>query len=180
MSGIRGRGLFSFPGLSHFPELNVRTYVTQGQKRGVYFFSLDAASLPAVWAARRFFHLPYFHARMSCRNRGGEVLYSSQRLNSPAEFRANYRPTASARVREEGSIDHWLTERYCLYTIHHGRVYRGEIHHHPWPLHHAEAELVTNSVATASGILLPDTAPHLLFARRLEVLIWPLRRADPT
>jgi uncharacterized protein YqjF (DUF2071 family) len=178
MSGVTGRAMPPLPGLSRFPELNVRTYVTHGEKPGVYFFSLDAANLPAVWAARKFFHLPYFHARMSCRNRGGEVLYSSQRLESPAEFRASYRPTAAARLHEKGSLENWLTERYCLYTAHRGRVYRGEIHHHPWPLHDAEADFETNTVAAAAGIALPDTAPSLLFARRLEVLIWPLRRTD--
>jgi uncharacterized protein YqjF (DUF2071 family) len=178
MSGVTARGMPPLPGLSSFAELNVRTYVTHGEKPGVYFFSLDAANLPAVWAARKFFHLPYFHARMSCRNRDGEVLYSSQRMESPAEFRANYRPTADVRLRAKGSLENWLTERYCLYTTHRGKVYRGEIHHHPWPLHDAEAEFESNTVAAASGIALPDAAPHLLFARRLEVLIWPLRRTD--
>jgi uncharacterized protein YqjF (DUF2071 family) len=57
MSGIRGRGMPALPGLSRFPELNVRTYVTHGGKSGVYFFSLDAANLPAVWVARKFYHL---------------------------------------------------------------------------------------------------------------------------
>ena len=117
---------------------------------------------------------------MNCRNRGEEVLYSSQRLQSPAELRANYRPTAAARLREKGSLDNWLTERYCLYTTHRGQIYRSEIHHHPWPLQQAEAEFETNTVAAAAGISLPDTAPSLLFARRLEVLIWPLRRTDQT
>jgi uncharacterized protein len=178
MSGVTGRAMPALPGLSSFPEMNVRTYVTHGEKPGVYFFSLDAASLPAVWAARKFFHLPYFHARMSCRNRVGEVLYWSKRLRSPAEFRAKYRPTAAARLSEKGSLENWLTERYCLYTTHRDRIYRGEIHHHPWPLHEAEAEFETNTVAAAAGISLPNSAPSLLFARRLEVLIWPLRRTD--
>lgn len=178
MSGVTGHAMPALPGLSRFPELNVRTYVTHGEKPGVYFFSLDAANLPAVWAARKFFHLPYFHARMSCRNRGGEVLYSSKRVQSSAEFRANYRPTTEARLREKGSLENWLTERYCLYTTHRGQIYRGEIHHQPWPLHEAEAEFETNTVAAAAGISLPDIAPSLLFARRLDVLIWPLRRTD--
>jgi uncharacterized protein len=178
MSGVTGRAMPPLPGLSSFPEMNVRTYVTHGEKPGVYFFSLDAANLPAVWAARKFFHLPYFHARMSCRNRDGNVLYSSQRLESPAEFRANYRPTSNAQLREKGSLENWLTERYCLYATHRDRVYRGEIHHHQWPLHDVEAEFETNAVAAAAGISLPDIAPSLLFARRLEVLIWPLRRTD--
>jgi uncharacterized protein YqjF (DUF2071 family) len=185
MSGIRRRGMPPLPGVSRFPELNVRTYVTHGGKPGVYFFSLDAANLLAVWAARKFYHLPYFHAEMKCEDRGsedrgkdrdGNILYSSRRLKSAAEFRGSYGPTADVRLREKGSLEHWLTERYCLYTTHRGSVYRGEIHHQPWPLQDADAEMESNTVAAAGGILLPATQPHLLFARRLEVLIWALRR----
>ena len=178
MSGIRGRGLPRLPGLSCFPELNVRTYVTYNGKVGVYFFSLDAGNLPAVWAARRFYHLPYFHAAMSSKEVDGEIRYSSRRLRGDAEFRGQYRAAAEARVRHKGSIENWLTERYCLYTVHDERVYRGEIHHAPWPLQDAEAEFATNTVAAAAGISLPATAPLLQFARRLEVLIWPLRSAE--
>jgi uncharacterized protein YqjF (DUF2071 family) len=178
MSGIRGRGLPALPGLSRFPELNVRTYVTYGAKAGVYFFSLDAGNLPAVWAARTFYHLPYFHAAMSSKELDGNIHYSSRRFRGAAEFRAHYRPTAEMRLREKGSIEHWLTERYCLYTINDGHVDRGEIHHAPWPLQDAEAEFEINTVAPAAGISLPTTAPLLHFARRLEVLIWPLRRAE--
>ncbi len=178
MSGIRGRGLPPLPGLSRFPELNVRTYVTYGGKPGVYFFSLDAANLPAIWAARRFYHLPYFHAAMSVERREGAVLYSSRRSRSSAEFRARYRCASEVRRTSPGSLEHWLTERYCLYTTHRGQVYRGEIHHQPWPLQDAEAEFETNTVAASAGISLPDIKPVSHFARRLDVLIWPLRHAE--
>lgn len=177
MSGIRGRGVPPLPGLSHFPELNVRTYVTYGGKPGVYFFSLDAANRPAVWAARAFFHLRYFHAAMTSEERNETIHYLSRRRGASAEFRGRYRPIAPVQPRGRGSLEHWLTERYCLYTVHDGAVYRGEIHHQPWPLQNAEADLETITVANAAGISLPETAPSLLFARRLEVLIWPLRRA---
>ena len=178
MSGVRGRGLPLLPGLSRFPELNVRTYVTYGSKPGVYFFSLDAANRPAVWAARAFFHLPYFHAAMTSEERNEMIHYSCHRRGASAEFRGRYRPIAPVQPRDRGSLEHWLTERYCLYTVHDGAVHRGEIHHQPWPLQNAEADLETNTLAAAAGISLPETAPSLLFARRLEVLIWPLRRAD--
>jgi uncharacterized protein YqjF (DUF2071 family) len=177
MSGIRGRGLPAVPGLSRFPELNVRTYVTYNGKPGVYFFSLDAANLPAVWAARAFYHLPYFYAAMNCAESDGAILYSSRRDRLAAEFRGSYRPISEVRLREKGSIEHWLTERYCLYTTHADHVYRGEIHHLPWPLQDAEAEIELNTVTAAAGIDLPHSAPLLHFARRLEVLIWPIRRA---
>jgi uncharacterized protein YqjF (DUF2071 family) len=180
MSGIRRRGLPALPGLSRFPELNLRTYVTYGGKPGVYFFSLDAANLPAVLAARAFYHLPYFHAKMASRETDGAIQYSSHRYHTSAEFRGRYRPTGEVRLATKGSIDHWFSERYCLYTVHRGEIYRGEIHHAPWPLQEASADLQANTMAEAAGIFLPQTGPHLLFARRLEVLIWPLAHTRET
>jgi hypothetical protein len=176
MSGVRIRGCPPIPGASRFPELNVRTYVTYGGKAGVYFFSLDAASRAAVWAARRFYHLPYYRARMETARTGEEVAYHSLRLESGGEFRGTYRPTDPVERRARGTLEHWLTERYCLYTVHAGRVYRGEVHHEPWPLQDAQAEIAVNNVATAAGLVLPE-AELLHFARRLDVLIWPLREA---
>src|ERR1700683_5519016 len=107
MSGIRGRGMPALPGLSRFAGLSVRPYVTHGGKAGVYFFSLDAGNLSAVWAARRFYHLPYFHAAMSSKELGGRIRYDSRRLRGAAEFRGQYGAVAEARVRESGSIENW-------------------------------------------------------------------------
>ena len=180
MSGVRARGLPPVPGLSRFPELNVRTYVSNGKRPGVYFFSLDAANLPAVWAARIFYYLPYFYASMSSVERNGKVHYFSQRRESPAEFRAAYQPRSQPRQAAHGSLEHWLTERYCLYTVHRGRVYRCEIHHPPWPLQDATGQLEVNTMAAAAQIELPDREPLLHFSRRQDVLIWPLRRAAET
>ena len=175
MSGVRARGLPALAGLSRFPELNVRSYVTLDGKPGVYFFSLDAASLAAVRAARALYHLPYFHAKMHSQAAGDEIVYRSVRCDRSAEFRGRYGPCAPVQLRAPGTIEHWLTERYCLYTMHGGNVYRGEIHHQPWPLQDARAEIEINSMATAAGIALPNAPPRLHFARRLDVLIWPLR-----
>jgi uncharacterized protein len=176
MSGVRVRGIPALPGLSRFPELNVRTYVSLGSKPGVYFFSLDAANLPAVWAARRFYRLPYFYASMSSVEADGEIHYSSRRKENPAQLRARYEPTSQIRSPAKGSFEYWLTERYCLYTVHNGQVYRGEIHHPPWPLQDATAEFEVNTMAAPAGIELPKMAPVLHFSRRQDVLIWPLRR----
>jgi uncharacterized protein YqjF (DUF2071 family) len=182
MAGVRPRGVPPLPGLSAFPELNVRTYVHTGGKAGVYFFSLDATNRVAVAAARRFFHLPYHRARMASRDVGGTIEYRSRRTHrgsAPAEFIGRYRPVSPPRVAERGSIDHWLTERYCLYTTDaRGSLRRGEVHHAPWPLQAAEAEIERNTMAAAGGIELPGGPPLLHFARRLDVLIWPLTRVD--
>jgi uncharacterized protein YqjF (DUF2071 family) len=176
MSNVRARSIPALPGLSRFPELNVRTYVTVDGKPGVYFFSLDAANLPAVWAARKFYRLPYFHARMSVSVNEHGISYESRRYTDNAELRAHYSATSPVQLRDPGTLEHWLTERYCLYTVTNGNLYRAEIHHAQWPLQDAEAEIERNTVASAAGIQLPGTKPLLHFSKKLDVLIWPLRQ----
>jgi uncharacterized protein len=176
MSGIRARGFPAIPGMSRFPELNVRTYVAYRGKPGVYFFSLDAANLIAVKTARLLYHLPYSHAEMRSEHNGEEIIYRSRRIKGDAEVRIRYHPVSPVGLRKAGSLEHWLTERYCLYATVNRKVYRGEIHHLPWPLQNASAHIEINTMAAAAGIALPDTEPLLHFARRLDVLIWPVRR----
>jgi uncharacterized protein YqjF (DUF2071 family) len=178
MSGVHPRFVPSIPWLSAFPELNVRTYVTRDGRPGVFFFSLDAGNRLAVALARRLFMLPYFHARMFV-GRGYEIAYLSERRHrgaSPARFVASYAPSGSAAIAVPGSLAHFLTARFCLYTADGtGRLYRAEIDHLPWPLQPATATIAANTMAAAHGIALPDEAPLLHFARRLEVHVWPLR-----
>lgn len=176
MSGVRPRALPPIPSLSRFPELNLRTYVTVGNKPGVFFFSLDAASRLAVWGARTFFQLPYYLATISARWAEDWVYYDSQRVSENAELRARYRPVGPQFEAAHNTLEYFLTERYCLYTVSSGNVSRCDIHHEPWKLQAAEALISKNSVARASRLDLPDCAPHLLFARRQEVIIWPLER----
>jgi uncharacterized protein len=175
MSHIHVRALPPMPGFSRFPELNVRTYVTLEEKPGVYFFSLDVTNLAAVWAARAFYRLPYFHAQMSVHRNQGNISYRSERRQGRADFEATYAPAGPVELRSRNSLEAWLTERYCLYTVARGRVYRADIHHQQWPLQNARAEIASNTVAQAAGIELPAIAPLLHFSRKLEVLVWPLR-----
>lgn len=179
MTGVCGRWMPPVPGTSRFPELNVRTYVNYGGKPGVFFFSLDAASHLAVWGARAAYHLPYFYARMRVRPEKDCVRYDSFRSRN-AEFGGMYRPVGSVQLRQPGTLEHWLTERYCLYTVFRGSLFRAEIHHAPWPLQDAEAEISANTMAAAAGIQLPEVPPLLHFSKKLEVLIWPLRKIQAT
>ena len=174
MSGIRGRLAPPLPFFHKFCELNVRTYVRYKGVPGVYFFSLDAGSLPAVLGARATYKLPYFHAAMLVRSAGEEFEYSSSRLQMPrpANFHGRYRPVSPPRVREKGSVENFLTERYCLYTVDRGSVLRAYIHHAPWQLQDAVAELEINTMAQAAGITLPESRPLLHFSREIEVLVW--------
>ena len=180
MSGIRPRGLPPAPRLSSFLELNLRTYVTAGDKGGVFFYCLDAANPVAVALARILFLLPYFNARMQLQRADATIRYSSRRTHrgaTPAEVHVTYGPTGPVQLAQPGSLERWLTERYCLYTAdRRGRLYRGEIHHAPWPLQPAAAEFAVNTMPRAHGIVLPATPPLLHFAHRLDVVVWPLRR----
>ena len=180
MSGVRLRGTPRVPWLSKFPELNVRTYVVAENKPGVWFFSLDAGNFLAVALARAWFHLPYFRARMSCEERDAWIYYKSERTHggSPdAVQNGKYRPIGGTFASQPGSLEHFLTERYCLYAADkEGRILRGEIHHPPWALQMAEAEFTRNTMSDAAGVVLPAREPLLHFARRQDVVVWPPQR----
>jgi hypothetical protein len=186
LSGLRLRGLPPLPGLSTFPECNVRTYVTVEGKPGVYFFSLDATNALAV-AGARLLHLPYHVAAMAVRRgAGGWVDYTSRRLypawskGASAVLRGRYRPIGPVAPAAPGTLEHWLTERYCLYTADRaGRVTRLEIHHPPWPLQPAEADLARNTMTVPLGVPLPEVAPLLHYAHRQDVIGWAPERLAP-
>jgi uncharacterized protein YqjF (DUF2071 family) len=176
MSGVRPRFFPAIPWFSTFPELNVRTYVTVDGKPGVYFFSLDATRRIAVEGARRLFSLPYFTARMSASWHSGWFVYQSERIyqGSPdAQLSMHYRPTASRIPFKKGSIEDFLTSRYCLYTVDSkGHAYRQEIDHPAWSLQPAEAKISVNTMAEPMGVP-PEEAPAFLhFAKRQEVTVW--------
>jgi uncharacterized protein YqjF (DUF2071 family) len=188
MRGTRPSFAPSIAPLSDFPELNVRTYVVQGGRPGVWFFSLDAASPLAVRIARRFFKLPYMDARMACQPEpapryadwGDGVRYASHRTHRgqpPADFAARYRPAGPAFCARPGSLDDFLTARYCFYAAdRRGAVYRAEIDHPAWPLQPGEVEVECNTMTAPIGVTLPDEPPHLLFVRQLDVVGWlPVR-----
>jgi uncharacterized protein YqjF (DUF2071 family) len=180
MSGVRLRWTPASPWLSAFPEMNVRTYVSGEGKPGVWFFSLDARNPVAVTIARAWFHLPYFRAQMNCEERDGRIHYRSERTHRGAAagiLEATYRPAGEIFEPKPGSLEHFLTERYCLYAVgSRGRIYRGEIHHPAWRLQAAEAEFAKNSMVEAAGLALPPHNPLLHFARCQDMVAWAPQR----
>lgn len=169
MTGIRLRGLPPLPGTSAFIEMNVRTYVTDGRYAGVWFFSLDATSKLAIAVARRWYHLNYLHASMSCRTEGQRVVYASARTRGEGRFEATYGPVGPVKHAQPGTLEHWLTERYVMFAADgRGRVYRGHIEHDPWPLQPAEAEVRANTMGRAIGVELPGEPALCHFSRALS------------
>jgi uncharacterized protein len=174
ITGLRARGMLPLPFVSSFLELNVRTYVTREQKPGIWFFSLDASSELAAEAARRLYHLPYFHADISLRRRAGRIVYDCARNDGKA-FSATYASNGPVSEAKPGSLEHFLIERYCLYAEREGRLHRAEIHHRPWPLQPADAQIDLNTMPPAG--LAPGGEPLLHYSARQDVVIWPLESA---
>ena len=177
MSGVSPRPFPDFPGLSSFPEINVRTYVEMDGRPGVWFFSLDATSPIAVRVARWFFHLPYFRASIDTNTSESGIGYRVGRRPEGPRFEATYREEGPEFCADPGTLDHWLTERYCLYAQNRrGAIFRTDVHHRPWALQRALCEIRRNELLEGIGIdpLHPD---HVLFSRGVDVVLWSPQRA---
>jgi uncharacterized protein len=175
VASLRLRGLPRPPLAGRFPELNVRTYTTVDGRPGLFFLSLDAGSRLAVAGARLAYRLPYFHARMRVAWSPERVEYSSRR--GAAVLRVRYGPAGAAFEAAPGTLEHFLTERYSLFTVDdRGRVRRTDIDHPPWRLQPAFAVLDANTMAAAHGLDLGARSPLLHFAARQDVAVWPPRR----
>jgi uncharacterized protein YqjF (DUF2071 family) len=189
MSGVRHRLAPPVPGLSAFPEINVRTYVhplSDPSRPGVWFFSLDASNRSAVRAARALFNLPYMDAAMECRRSGDSIHYRSRRIgpydslvcgrsrSRDAEFRGEYRPTGPVFDARPGSLEYFLTHRFCLYAQRRDSLIRLDIDHAPWPLQPARWSPDLNTMAAPLGLGAPDlaAAPLLHFSERIDVVAW--------
>lgn len=173
MTQVRPLFCPSLPGVSTFPELNVRTYVVAEGIPGIWFFSLDAMQRLAVRAARTLLNLPYFYAHAKIESSSQLVRWHGERRSGPTprgRFSAGYGPVGDVYNSRPGHLDYWLTERYCLYSIgRSGRLFRQAISHPAWPLQRAEVELLENSMLEADSLPPVNGEPLVHFARHLDV-----------
>jgi uncharacterized protein len=163
MQDVRIPGLPAVPWVSQFPETNVRTYVRgpDGQS-AIWFFSLEAARLPAVLAARATYGLRYFWADMSVDQDGRRVRYQSRRRwpgPSGAACRAVVEVEDPIDVDELAELDHFLTARYLLYTVVAGRLVYARAEHPPWPLTRARVVDLEENLVQTTGLPAPDHQP---------------------
>ena len=131
----------------------------------------------AVRVARTVFHLPYFNAGIELQaDQEGDrfTRYVSHRTDHPAaDLIASYRPEGPVFHAVEGTLEYFLTERYCLYAIdRRGGAHICEIHHPRWPLQVASARFEVNTLL--QGIVDVDPlAPALLhFSKRQDTINW--------
>ena len=159
----------------NFLETNVRTYVHHnGEHPGVYFFSLDAASWLAVQAARIGWSLPYFHAKMTMQKQKENTLYEMTRKQE-ARLRVQYQQLHDVDSSNPESLEFFLAERYLLYTERSGRLYRGQVHHTPYPLKEAKVMELEQNLLSAAGIQGIEPSPLLAhYSSGVDVDIFPL------
>lgn len=177
MRDVSPRWSPSVPGISNFHELNVRTYVHyKGKNPGVWFFSLDAAATVAVLVARAGWSLPYYRAWMDLDKTGITNEYSSRRLfgPGPATFHAKYEIGDAVGSAKPGTFEHFLVERYVLYTQTKKGLFRGHVHHMPYPLRKVTLESWDESVIAAAGLTRTNAEPHVLYSPAVDVDVFSL------
>ncbi len=175
MFGVRPRWA---PFGSDFLELNVRVYVHDGARPGVWFLSLDAAHLLAVWAARLGWSLPYHHAAMRFSEREGAFDYTSRRRRAgerPAELRARYRAGRELGAARPDTLEHFLVERYLLFSRHRGALLVGQVHHEPYPVREAELDAFEQTMLAANGIAGEHPIVSTLYSPGVDVEVFALR-----
>jgi uncharacterized protein YqjF (DUF2071 family) len=176
MERVRPVWLPPLPWISWFLELNVRTYVHDRERRpGVWFYSLDCNQPFAVAIARRFFHLPYFHAKMRARRHHGAVEYHSQRRGTPAVSSYHWQPDDDAIEAAPGALEFFLVERYALFSAdQHGHLHCGRVHHRPYRIGRAIVREFSTEPARQAGFELAGPPISALCARAVDVSIFAL------
>jgi len=176
VQGARLRGMPMIPGISRFHELNVRTYVRRGEDRGVWFFSLDAASPAAAAIARASLRLPYCYARMRRSEEGASFRYDSVRVvpAPQATFSGSWTVRGTAAPAEPGSLPHFLAERYLLFSrAAAGKLFRMQVRHAPWPLQPVEDLRFAETLLQADGVPAPVPAVLAQYSEGVDVEFFP-------
>jgi uncharacterized protein len=170
----------AMPGLNAMHELNVRTYVHLDGTPGVWFFSLDCTNSAAVFGARTFYYLPYYNAEITLEQTDSEIVYSSRRTDRPpATLQTTWAIGQPLPQAQPDSLEFFLTERYCLFSEHKGKLYRSRIHHQPWALQTATVSSHSSTMIQACGLTEPADAPILHYSEELAVDIWALEKQNP-
>ncbi|WP_161604510.1 YqjF family protein [Roseiconus nitratireducens] len=161
----------------NFFETNVRTYVTYRGEPGVYFFSLDASSLLAVWAARIGWSLPYHHATMTGSQQDQVHRYQSHRRGGQGKHRVAFRVQDPLGASLPGTLEYFLLERYLLFVLRGGAVYRGQVHHAPYQAWTAEVLDLEEQLLAAAGMPAPGRMPDLVhYCPGVDVEVFAIER----
>ena len=157
--------------LRNFPELNLRTYVREGERSGVWFFSLDADCFPIVAGGRLLYNLPYFYSSMKHSRSKGVHDFMCCRRFTDVKFSAQFRPIGEEFYADAGSFEHWVTERYCLYSSNRrGVISSVDVHHKQWPLKQVEYEIRENDLFKTAKLNIIESESIGHFSHGVDVI----------
>jgi len=179
MKNVRPRRLPAVPGISTFAEFNVRTYVVKDGQAGVFFLTLDAKSLVTCFHAPRAYGLAYRYAKAKVKLNADVLPWPSRRSSDGAELRGTSTGKGLKQSAEADSLEHFLFERYCLYTEHKGCLRRAYVHHQPWTFQEGDITLEANSLLESYDLGLDVHAPDLVhISKGLPVKTWSIEVAE--
>lgn len=175
----RPRGLPRAVGID-FPELNLHAGVTCDGTPGIYYFSVDVASVLGTVASRLFHHAPYHYADIALRPSGSSVDFGCRRRHPgsrPVHFGARYGPSGPELDAAEGSLARFLADRHRFFTEGlDGTVRSATIHHPRWPLYPAEANIERNALFRANGFDDPPSEPVCYYSPGVDAAMSRCRR----
>lgn len=174
MTDIRFRSIPRIPGHHTFPETNVRTYVHRnGEKPGVWFYTLEAQNRAAVAVARATFNLPYRFARLNVDRSEDRIRY----LHRRGEVRHDIQVQVCEQcpTSEPGSFQFWLVERYLLYASKFGQLYSGQVYHTPYEVRQIELLNCKQNLIESVGFEATDWK-HLCFSPGVDVEVFGIQK----
>lgn len=173
MEKIRPINFPSFPLISDFHEINIRTYIKNDDKPGVYFLSIEAAKTISAKIAKILSGLPY--EKSNIKRTSNAYINLNKRTNNTLNI--------SFKVEEKLAKDamkDWLTERYCLYLEQNKNLFRYEIQHQEWELNNTEILEIKLNYKIGNLNFSGDNLYACQYAKGVKVLSWPKEKLIPT
>ena len=180
MKNVRPSWFVSTPGISNFPEFNIRTYVKKDGIAGVFFLTLEAKSLVTCNFAPRTYGLPYRYAKGNVKKSGDKWNWRSSRNNGQFKLAGTTEVIGEQMQAQPGSLEEFLFERYSLYTSHKGSLRRGYTHHNKWKFQLAKVKLTENSLTESFnlGIDKPLTPELVHYSDGVRVRTYSIELAE--
>ncbi|MBX3257455.1 MAG: DUF2071 domain-containing protein [Chitinophagaceae bacterium] len=166
MQKIRPKYLPSISFISDFDEINLRTYINNDNKQGVYFLNIEAAKSLSTFVAKLLSGLPYEKADIK---RTDKIFVST---NTQKEFHLDTEFIVKEKLQNKSELDKWLTERYCLFLDKDNELYRYDIHHKEWEIKTVELKRL-NLHYKVGDIDLTERQPRLThYSDGVKVIAW--------
>jgi len=179
MKNVRPRFLPAVPGISTFPEFNIRTYVTKNGIPGVLFLTLDAQSRITCWHAPRAYGLPYRYAKCYLKKKDNNFIWKSKRVSDGAGLEGECRLIGEKMQASKNSLEYFLFERYSLYTEMNGKLHMAYTLHEPWIFQEAEVKVTNNSLTECYNLGIDAMKPQYVHASSgVHVLTWPIKEVE--